>query len=142
MEESEQQRILQLITDRNLIRIYSSNSLHVFEERYDVDGVIYAIYSYFGHGGVDVELYVPPVDIFAIIDNLNSKSETDFKHWYYQERHVACPECASIAYTSKQRKYKLDLVDKIKYRDNNQVHCDCGHPHKIHDRIPLKPFNK
>lgn len=61
MEESKQQIILELISDGELSPIYSSDSLYVFEQRYDVNGIIYSLYSYAGHDGIEVELYEPPI---------------------------------------------------------------------------------
>ena len=56
----EQMAVIKATVDQKLEPFYTANSLHIYEERFNVDGIIYAFLNAIGYDEVEVELYEEP----------------------------------------------------------------------------------
>ena len=56
----EQMAVIKATIDQNIEPFYTAHSLHIYEERFNVNGVIYSFLNEIGNEEVEVELYEEP----------------------------------------------------------------------------------
>jgi hypothetical protein len=57
----EQMAVIKATIDQNLEPFYTAHSLHIYEERFNVNGTVYSFLNAIGCEEVEVELYEEPL---------------------------------------------------------------------------------